>query len=44
VKESNDYEKWEKTIIEFFSLFERRDPTHPEFKIDVDDFSTFIDL
>ena len=44
VKENQNYEEWEKSIIEFFSLFERKDPKHQEYKIDIDDFSSFIDL
>ena len=43
-KENQNYEEWEKSITIFFSLFERKDPTDPEFKIDIDDLSTFIDL
>ena len=27
----------------FFKLFERKDPSDPEFKINIDDFSLFID-
>ena len=44
VKENQNYEEREKSIIEFFSLFERKDPKHQEYKIDIDDFSSFIDL
>ena len=43
-KENQNYEEWEKSITTFFTLFERKDPSDPEFKIDIDDFSTFIDL
>ena len=43
-KENQNYEEWEKSITTFFTLFERKDPADPEFKIDIDDFSKFIDL
>ena len=42
-KEQENYENWETSIINFFKLFERRDPNDPEFKINIDDFSSFID-
>jgi hypothetical protein len=42
-KEKENYENWETATINFFKLFERRDPNDPEFKINIDDFSSFID-
>ena len=42
-KEKENYENWEASIINFFKLFERKDPSDPEFKINIDDFSLFID-
>lgn len=42
-KEKENYENWEASIINFFKLFERKDPRDPEFKINIDDFSLFID-
>ncbi len=42
-KEQENYENWETSITNFFKLFERRDPNDPEFKINIDDFSSFID-
>ena len=42
-KEKENYENWETATINFFKLFERRDPDDPEFKINIDDFSSFVD-
>jgi len=42
-KEKENYENWETATINFFKLFERRDPNDPEFKINIDDFSSFVD-
>lgn len=44
-KESKDYNKREKATIDFISLFEHRDDVNnPEFKMNIDDFSAFIEL
>jgi hypothetical protein len=43
-KESWEYEQRKTAIINFFNLFKTKAPTDPDYKINIDDFSNFINL